>query len=240
MKYDSLKKRKELVSLVLLGLSAALAMTIVVRIAGFFVDSARAEKLIESAAVTTKSDPNDKERYFAKSKEVAQELKKKNLFAPPERKKNPVSGVSAIVTGWARINNKWYKVGDKIGDAQVMEVKGMSVKIKWEGEEKTFSVWDFKSHEEPKREKKKEVAKKPERERKDEKPGAAAEERPEARRPGPGRRDFGELSEEERQRMRERMRERRKRRGSRQGRRGRGSREGRRRRGSREGRERGE
>jgi hypothetical protein len=170
MRLDYLKDRKEIVSLALLGLSAVLAVVILARIADFFVDSARAQRLIESAAITTKSDPNDKEKYFAKSKEIAEELKKKNLFAPPERKKNPVSGVSAIVTGKALINGKWYKVGGKIGDAEVVEIKAMSVKIKWEGKEKTHLVFDFKSPEKPKGEKKDRPDRKRERKRKAEAP----------------------------------------------------------------------
>jgi hypothetical protein len=219
MKADYLKQRKELVSLVLLGLSAALAMTIAVRIAGFFVASARAEKLIEDAAVMTKVDPNDTEKYFAKAKEMAEELKKKNLFAPPPKKENPVKGVSGIMIPKALINGKWYKVGDKIGDAELLEIEPMFVKVKWEGKEKVHRVFDFKRPDKPGKEEK--AVKRSKRKKKDEKSDTARE-GSRVRRPGRGRRDFSELSEEQRQRMRER---RRRQRGSREGRGRRGSRQ---------------
>jgi hypothetical protein len=233
MKTDYLKQRKELASLVLLGLSAALALMIAVRIAGFFVASARAEKLIADAAVITKTDPNDTEKYFAKSKEMAEELKKKNLFAPPPKKQNPVKGVSGIIVPKALINGKWHKVGDKIGDAEVMEIEPMSVKVKWEGKEKVHRVFDFKSPDKPKKEER--VVRRSRRKKKDEKPDTA-EEGSRVRRPRRGRRDFSELSEEQRERIRERRRQR----GSRQGRRRRGSRQERGGRGSRTRRERDE
>ncbi|MHC4475206.1 MAG: hypothetical protein ACYTEL_06160 [Planctomycetota bacterium] len=229
MRLDYLKDRKEPVSLVLLGLSAVLGLVILVRIAGFFVTSARAEKLIEDAAALSKPDPNDTEKYFAESKEIADKLKKKNLFAPPPKKENPVKGVSMIITNEAFINGKWHKVGDKIGDAEVLEIKPTSVKIKWESEEKTHRVFEFKGPEEPK--KRERVVDRPGREGKDEKPDTAKKEGPEGRRPPRARRDFSELSEEQRERMRERRRQR----GSREGRRRRGSR---RERGGREGRRR--
>jgi hypothetical protein len=178
MRVDYLKDRKELVSLVLLGLSAVLAVVILVRIAGFFVTSARAEKLIADAAATTKTDPNDTEKYFAKSKEMAEELKKKNLFAPPPKKENPVKGVSGIILPKALINGKWHKVGDKIGDAEVLEIGSTFVKIKWEGKEKVFRVFDFKSPDKPKKEEK--VVKKRERKKKVETAPGPAEEKVEA------------------------------------------------------------
>ncbi|MHC4475205.1 MAG: hypothetical protein ACYTEL_06155 [Planctomycetota bacterium] len=164
MRLDYLKDRKEPVSLVLLALSAVLGVVVLVRIASFFVDSARAEKLIEDAAALSKPDPNDTERYFAESKEIAEELKKKNLFAPPPKKENPVKGVNMIISNEAFINGKWYKVGDKIGDAEVLEIKPTFVKIKWEDKEKTHRVFDFKSPEEPKKKKEKDVEK-PKREK---------------------------------------------------------------------------
>jgi hypothetical protein len=179
MKVDYLKDRKELVSLVLLGLSAVLAVVILVRIASFFVTSARAERLIADAAAMTKADPNDSEKYFAKAKEMAEELKKKNLFAPPPKKENPVKGVNGIILPKALINGKWHKVGDKIGDAEILEIKPTFVKIKWEGKEKVYRVFDFKSPDKPKKEEK--VVTKRERKEEAEAAPGPAEEKVEAK-----------------------------------------------------------
>ena len=135
MKLDYLKDKKESISIVLLGVSVFLAVCILVLVTGFFVTSARAEKLVKDTIAQSKPDPNDTEKYFAKSREVADELKKKNLFAPPPPKRNPVKGVSGILGDEALINGKWYKVGDKIGDAKVVAIEPTCVKIEWEGKE---------------------------------------------------------------------------------------------------------
>jgi len=80
MKLDRLKDNKEIVSIMLLGVSAFFGVLILVKAVGFFVASARAERLVADAVAQGKLDPNDTEKYFAESKEITDELKKKNLF----------------------------------------------------------------------------------------------------------------------------------------------------------------
>jgi len=36
-------------------------------------------------------------------------------------------------------NGKWYKVGDKIGDAKIVAIEAAQVRIEWEGKEKIFA-----------------------------------------------------------------------------------------------------
>ena len=158
MKLDYLKEKRELISVVLLGVSAFFAVCILVEVTGFFVASARAEKLVKGALVQSKPDPNDTEKYFTKSKEIVDELKKKNLFAPPPPKKHPVSQVPAIFGDEALINGKWYKVGDKVGDAKIVAIESTCVRIEWEGKEKVFYPFDVKSA--PERKEKKTVVEK--------------------------------------------------------------------------------
>jgi len=139
MKLNYLKEKKESVSIVLLWFSAFLGVLILIKVGGFFVASANAKTLVEKAFTQSKPDANDMEKYFAKSKAIADELKKKNLFAPPTPKKHPVSQVLGILGSEALINGKWYKVGDRVGDAKVVAIEPALVRIEWDGREKTFA-----------------------------------------------------------------------------------------------------
>ena len=58
------------------------------------------------------------------------------------------------------INGKWYKVGDKVGDAEIMAIEPTQVKIKWDGKEKFFAPLAAASAKEPKKEVKKPTVKK--------------------------------------------------------------------------------
>ena len=150
MKVDYLKVRKEFISLALLWFSAFLCIVMVVSVSSFFVVSARAEKLIENAVAQSRLDPNDMEKYFAKPKALADELKKKNLFASPPPKQHPVKQVPAILGDSVLINGKWYKVGDKVADAKVVAIEPTQVKIEWQGQIKTFAPLAAISAPEPK------------------------------------------------------------------------------------------
>lgn len=136
MQYNYLKDK--FVVIVLLGVSAFLGIMILVKVRGFFVASAWAENVVKRAVAQTKPDANDMEEYLAKSKTIAEELKKKNLFVPPQQKKHPVSQVSGILGDEVLINDKWYKVGDKVGGAKIVAIEPTQVKIEWEGKEKVF------------------------------------------------------------------------------------------------------
>jgi len=131
--------KDKFVVIVLLGVSVFLGIMILVKVRGFFVASAWAENVVKRAVAQTKPDANDVEEYLAKSKAIADELKKKNLFAPPTPKQHPVSQVLGILGSEALINGKWYKVGDKVGDAKVVAIEPALVRIEWDGREKTFA-----------------------------------------------------------------------------------------------------
>jgi hypothetical protein len=137
MRFDYLKEK--FVVIVLLAVSAFLGVMILVKVKDFFVASAWAENVVKRAVAQTKTDANDVQEHLAKSKAIADELKKKNLFVPPTPKKHPVSQVSGILGDEVLINSKWYKVGDKVGDAKIVAIEATQVKIEWEGKEKVFA-----------------------------------------------------------------------------------------------------
>jgi len=139
MKLDYLKEKKELVSVVLFGVSAFLAVLILVKITGFFTASARAENIVKTAIAQNNADAEDMDRYFAKYKLLADELKKNNLFVPSPPKEHPVKEVLGIFGDEVLIKDKWYKVGDTVGDAKVVAIGPTEATIEWEGKETTFA-----------------------------------------------------------------------------------------------------
>jgi len=146
---DYLKEKKELVSVVLLCVSAVLAVSILVTVTGFFTASARAEKIVTDAVAQNTEDTNDIDKYFTKYKMLADALKKNNLFVPPVAKRHPVTEVSGIFGDEVIIGDKLYKVGAKVGDATIVAIEAMHVTIEWDGKKKTFSPMDAKSSSQP-------------------------------------------------------------------------------------------
>jgi len=149
MKLDYLKEKKELIPVVLLAFSALLAVLALIKVTGFFVTSARAENIVKKAIEQNKTDDQDTEEYFAKSEKIAEGLKKSNLFVPPPPKQHPVKEVFGIFGDQVLIKDKWYDVGDRIGDAKILAIGTISVKIEWDGKEKTFLPIDASSPQAP-------------------------------------------------------------------------------------------
>ncbi len=152
MNLDYLREKKELVvnsefaayfksqslSVLLLCVSAILVILILVKVSGFFAVTARAETLVKQAIANGKPDDKETEKHLAKFREVADELKKKNLFAPPPPKQHPVKEVSGIMGDEVLINGKWYKAGDMVADAKIVAIEPARVRIEWDGNEKVF------------------------------------------------------------------------------------------------------
>lgn len=135
---DLLKNKKELVPTVLLGVSVLCGILILVKVTSFFVASARAESVVKRAIEQNGADPNNIEKQLASSAAITDELKKNNLFAPPQAKQHPVTEVSGIFGDQVLIKDKWYNVGDTIADAKVVAIGPTSVTIMWDGKEKSF------------------------------------------------------------------------------------------------------
>ncbi len=144
-------KKRDIISVGLLGVSAFIGVLILIKITAFFAAPARAENSVKRAAALSKPNAEEVEKHLAKSKAIADGLKKKNLFAPPPPKQHPVKQVSGILGDEVLINGKWYKVGDKMGDAIIVAVEPTLVRIEWEGSEKVFAPISAVSAPEPKK-----------------------------------------------------------------------------------------
>ena len=142
MKLDNLKyhlkNKKELVPTVLLGFSVLCGILILVKVTSFFMASASAESVVKQAIKQSETDPNNIEKQLASSAAITDELKKNNLFAPPPAKEHPIKEVSGIFGDQVFIKDKWYNVGDTVGDAKIVAIGPTSVTIMWSGKEKTF------------------------------------------------------------------------------------------------------
>jgi hypothetical protein len=139
MKLTYPKQKKELLSFAMLGVSVLLGILILIKVTSFFVTSARAENIVKEAVSQNKLDAKEVEKCFAAASAVADGLKKNNLFAPPPPKQHPVNEVLGIMGNEALIGDRWYKVGDKIGDARIVAIEPAQVRIEWEGKEKVFA-----------------------------------------------------------------------------------------------------
>jgi hypothetical protein len=135
---DRLKYRKELIPTVLLAIAVVCGVLILVKVTGFFVASARAQTVVKRAIAQSESDSRALDAQLAKSQPIADNLKKNNLFSPPPPKQHPVKDVFAIFGSEVLINDKWYKVGDRVADAKIKAIGPTSVTIEWDGKEQVF------------------------------------------------------------------------------------------------------
>ncbi len=138
MNFYYLKNKKELVPTVLLGIAVLCGIIIMVKVTGLFIASANAVSLVERAIERSKPDPNNVKNQLANFEMIAADLKKNNLFAPPEAKKHPIEAVLGIFGDQVLIKDKWYNIGDTIGEAKIVAIGPTSVTIAWDGREKAF------------------------------------------------------------------------------------------------------
>jgi hypothetical protein len=84
------------------------------------------------------ADPCQVKAALAQDQGRAEALKKQNLFAPAPPRSHPVGQVSGILGNEVLIQGKWYKVGDKIQDAEIIAIESTLVRILWDGNETEF------------------------------------------------------------------------------------------------------
>lgn len=142
MKTDFVKTRIVYVVRALLILTAVLVCVMVAKVNAFVSNVDSIPERIEKAISQGSDDVGKLKELKAPYTEAANSLKKKNLFTPPTpKKKNPVSIIDAVLGNEALIKGKFYKAGDKIGDAQIISVSAKSVMIRWN--DKEISIHPF-------------------------------------------------------------------------------------------------
>jgi hypothetical protein len=100
---------------------------------------AQTQRTIAQVRSLGKQDPNDLQDSLRKAKESAEALKKSNLFVKQAPKEHPVKQVDGILGSEVFIAGKWYKVGEKVGDAVIVGIAPTEATIEWDGHKKTFA-----------------------------------------------------------------------------------------------------
>ncbi len=124
----------------LLAVAVLLGALACVRLAGFFAASSQAQGMATTTDGSRQASgvAGDVASLLASSRASAEDLKKKNLFVPPAPKQHPAGNVLGILGDEALINGKWYRAGDRVGDARILAVEPTKVRIAWDGQEKEF------------------------------------------------------------------------------------------------------
>ncbi len=152
MNIDRVKEhKKQLLAAGMLAVAAVLIVLTAAKVAAFYMDSARAQSLAKDASTSPLGGDAYMEEHLSESTALANELKKKNLFAPPPPKQHPVKSVQGILGDEVLINGKLYGAGDKIGDATVVSVHSTKVVIEWDGKTKDFAPMAAASEPQPER-----------------------------------------------------------------------------------------
>lgn len=142
MKFEHIKGQEKLFSITLSGISIVLAVLICMKIISYYKLSAKAQNIVDIADIILTQDtnkPGDMDKYLCSTKEIANDLKKSNLFAPPQPKHNPVTQIQCILGNEVFINNKWCKEGEMVQDAKIVKIEPTQVTIEWDGKTKVLS-----------------------------------------------------------------------------------------------------
>jgi hypothetical protein len=128
--------RNDRISPLLMAAAMLLGALAFAKVAAFYVERGRMQGI--ACVAKASCDPNDLKGCLEQAKKAADAIKGKNLFIKEPPKEHPVKQVDGILGNEAFIAGKWYKAGDKVGDAKIVEIRPTYVKVEWEG--KTTSL----------------------------------------------------------------------------------------------------
>ncbi len=144
---EELKEKKELVSIILLGSAAILAVLTCIWVTKYLLLSTKTENIILNAIKQSQRPQTEVEQVLADTQNLVASLRTNNLFAPPvietpiteERviAVNPINEITAILGNSAYINSSWYKAGDEVrgsgGNAKIIAIGLDSVTVEFNG-----------------------------------------------------------------------------------------------------------
>jgi hypothetical protein len=144
MKIGNFKKNLTYVSKALVVISILCVVLTAARVSGYMISAGRIASDLETAKAGNGKDDETVKKLLATHREVADALKKKNMFVPQPPKPNPpqcygIIGSSAIIDG------KYYKAGDKFGSAEIVAVGPKDVTILWDGKEMKLVPFSYES-----------------------------------------------------------------------------------------------
>jgi hypothetical protein len=136
---DIRKDKNGSIKLGLVAVGVLLASLVGAKVARCVVEPRRAERLLAHASSSNEPDPNRIQPYLDRTREAAEVLRKNNLFVKAPPPQHPVKQVDGILGNEVLIGDKWYKAGDRIGDANIVSVESTQVTVEWNGKKKAFA-----------------------------------------------------------------------------------------------------
>ena len=133
------KDKRDSLRFGLVAIAVLLGSLAFAKVANSFIEPKRVRGIVVEASARTAQDPNQVQPFLDETQSAADALKEKNLFVKAPPKQHPVKQVDGILGKEVLIANKWYKAGDKIGDATIVAVESTQVTIEWNGKEKFFA-----------------------------------------------------------------------------------------------------
>lgn len=132
----TIKQTTRHIHLILIVASLILIGAMVVKVFAYTASSKTISVRIANALDAANDKDGNNKTYSEHYTDIAGELKKKNVFAPPpSKKKNSVKNIDGILGDSALIKGKFYKVGDKIGDSKLISIHPTYIIIKFDGKE---------------------------------------------------------------------------------------------------------
>jgi len=132
----TIKRTTRRIHLILIAASLLLIGAMAVKVFAYTTSSKTISARIANAIDAVNGKDENGKTYSKNYTEIAAELKKKSVFAPPpSKKKNPVKNIDGILGDSALIKGKFYKVGDKIGDTKLISIHPTYVIVKFDGKE---------------------------------------------------------------------------------------------------------
>jgi hypothetical protein len=129
--------RNDRIMLVLTVAAVLLGVSVFAKVAGFYVERERMQGM--AGFTPADGEPNSVKERLGEAKKAADTLKQKNLFIQEPPKQHPVKQVDGILGNEVFIAGKWYKAGEKVGDATILEIRPTFVKVAWDGKETNFA-----------------------------------------------------------------------------------------------------
>jgi len=123
--------RNDRISPLLMATAALLGALTFAKVAAFYGERGRMQGI--ACVKKAECDPNGLKGCLEQAKKTADTIKQKNLFIKELPKEHPVKQVDGILGNEAFIAGKWYKAGDKVGDAKIVEIRPTYVRVEWDG-----------------------------------------------------------------------------------------------------------
>lgn len=123
--------RNDRVSLLLVAAAVLLGASAFAKVMAFYVERGRMQGM--TGLTGAECDPNGLKECLGRAKTVADTIRQKNLFIQEPPKENPIKQVDGILGNEAFIAGTWYKAGDKVGEAKIVEIRPTFIKVEWDG-----------------------------------------------------------------------------------------------------------